>query len=91
MYSNQKPAEWLRLMADLEHEGADLSQAELNLAHPCASGSACAICYPDQPVLDQIDDGYDADRRDTDYCDRQVDADDAYADDVRMPRFGCAL
>lgn len=21
MYSNQKPAEWLRLMADLEHEG----------------------------------------------------------------------
>lgn len=48
MFTNQRPATWLRLCADLEREGfGELTEAELHLAQPCPPESFCAICYPD--------------------------------------------
>ena len=48
MFTNARPAEWFRLLANLELEGfGELTEKELHLAQPCPPESYCAICYPD--------------------------------------------
>jgi hypothetical protein len=90
MFTNRNTGEWLRLCADLEHEAAPPFQATLpGIEHISQEFQRQVQELGLGPLEPEHDVGED-DKREFEHVDRRS-PEDRYADDVCMPRKGCAL